>query len=285
MIARALAMAASLCATTALQAAETPHPVAADPRVRWVNYDDQEVYRIVGAFRSATQILLAEDETIEHVALGDTVSWEVAVAGHILFLKPREKAGATNLIVTAARGGVLRNYTFELSTRAGPISRNTPDTFFQVRFRYPADERAKAVRLSAAQDAMRLAVLEGAAIKGALDRGVLEGTRNLAYKVQGSAALQPSEVSDNGQFTVLRFPANQEIPAIYLVREDGSESLVPFDVRDEFAVVHMVARQFRLRRGSEVLCIYNQAPPAWGLDHGTNTGSSHVDRTMRERND
>src|SRR3546814_9585559 len=73
---------------------------------------------IVGTFRTATQILLGTDETIEHVALGDTVSWEVAVAGHILFLKPRERAGATNLIVTTSRGGTLRNYTFEQLGRA-----------------------------------------------------------------------------------------------------------------------------------------------------------------------
>src|SRR3546814_4061134 len=70
-------------------------------------------------------------------------------------------------------------------------------------------------------------------------------------------------------------------PAIYLVRPDGSETLVPFDVRDEFVVVHLVARQLRLRRGGEVLCIYNQAPEPYGVDHGTNTGSPHVERTIR----
>lgn len=285
MIGRATAFLLAIAASGAAFAAETPRPDPTDPRVRWVEYNEHQVYRIVGTFRTATQILLGTDETIEHVALGDTVSWEVAVAGHILFLKPRERAGATNLIVTTSRGGILRNYTFELSARGGPIGATSPNTFFQVRFRYPDDERERAARLSMAQDAMRLAAVEAAAIKGALDRGVIEGPRNLAYKVQGSAALQPSEVSDNSQFTVLRFPANREIPAIYLVRPDGSETLVPFDVRDEFVVVHTVAAQLRLRRGAEVLCIYNQALPQWGVDHGTNTGSPHVDRTMRQRND
>src|SRR3546814_10695187 len=102
------------------------------------------------------------------------------------------------------------------------------------------------------------------------------------YKVQGSNDLQPSEVSDNGQFTVLRFPANREVPAIYLVRPDGSETLVPFDVRDEFVVVHLVARQLRLRRGGEVLCIYNQAPEPYGVDHGTNTGSPRSEEHTSE---
>jgi type IV secretion system protein VirB9 len=119
-------------------------------------------------------------------------------------------------------------------------------------------------------------------VRGALDHGVIEGPRNLNYKVQGAVSLQPSEISDNGQFTVMRFPGNHEIPAIYLVRPDGSESLVPFDVRDEFVVVHMVAAQLRLRRNREVLCIYNQAPTPYGVDPGTNTASPHVERTMQD---
>src|SRR3546814_13478131 len=83
--------------------------------------------------------------------------------------------------------------------------------------------------MRATQEAQRVAALQANAVRGALDHGVIDGPRNLNYKVQGDSDLQPSEISDNGQFTVLRFPGNHEIPAIYLVRPDGSESLVPFD--------------------------------------------------------
>src|SRR3546814_2514853 len=94
----------------------------------------------------------------------------------------------------------------------------------------------------------------------ALDMGVLEGTRSLNYKVQGASALQPSEVSDNGQFTVMRFPNQREIPAIFTVNPDGSEATASFDVRDEFVVIHGVYKELRLRRGKVVLCIYNESP-------------------------
>lgn len=127
-----------------------------------------------------------------------------------------------------------------------------------------------------------MAALQASVVRGALDHGVIEGPRNLNYKVQGSSDLQPSEISDNGQFTVLRFPGNHEIPAIYMVRPDGTETLVPFDVRDEFVVVHIVTAQLRLRRNREVLCIYNLAPTPYGIDHGTNTASPHVERTMQD---
>ena len=96
-------------------------------------------------------------------------------------------------------------------------------------------------------------------------------------------SLPPSEVSDNGLFTVMRFPAGQAIPAVYEVTPDGTESLVPFDVRGEFVVVHDIARQFRLRRGRDVLCIYNEGPPSDGVDLGTNTASPEIDRTDKPR--
>ena len=64
------------------------------------------------------------------------------------------------------------------------------------------------------------------------------------------------------------------------VTADGFSYVI--DVRDEFVVVHLVAAQLRLRRNREVLCIYNQAPTPYGVDTGTNTASSHVDRTVQD---
>src|SRR3546814_13695854 len=69
----------------------------------------------------------------------------------------------------------------------------------------------------------QLKALERGAVKSALDIGVLEGTRNADYIMQGSTAIQPSEVSDNGQFTVMRFPNQRELPAFFIVNPDGSE--------------------------------------------------------------
>ena len=160
------ALAAAL--STPSFAEDTPRGGPADARVKFVEYQETQVYRIVGTFRTATQIVLGGDETIEHVALGDTVSWEVAVAGHILFLKPRERAGPTNLIVTTNKAGELRNYAFELTARRGPIGSASANTFFQVRFRYPRDDAEREARLAAAREAQRVAALQATAVRGAL---------------------------------------------------------------------------------------------------------------------
>lgn len=257
-------------------AEQTPRALGADKRIREVSYTDGNVIAIRSGFRTATQIEFAPGEVIKFVAMGDTVSWEVAPAENSLFVKPRERAPATNLIVVTEFQGAKRNYTFELTAVAGARS---PGTFFKVRLRYPEYE-AEQARIAAqrAQLAAALAAQNGA-IKMALDIGVLEGTRNLAYRVQGSSALQPSEVSDNGQFTVMRFPNQREIPAIFTVNPDGSEATASFDVRDEFVVVHGVYKELRLRRGKVVLCIYNDSPSFYGRDPRTDTASEIVERT------
>jgi type IV secretion system protein VirB9 len=256
--------------------AQIPTQSGPDARIREVVYTDGNVIRVRSAFRTATQIEFAPGEIIKFVAMGDTVSWEVAPADNSLFVKPRERAGATNLIVVTDFQGTKRNYTFELSAVA---TARSPGTFFKVRLRYPEYEAAQArLTQQRAQLAAALAAQNGA-IKAALDIGVLEGTRNLNYKVQGSSELQPSEVSDNGQFTVMRFPNQREIPAIFTVNPDGSEATASFDVRDEFVVVHGVYKEMRLRRGKVVLCIYNESPSFYGRDPKTDTASEAVERT------
>lgn len=277
MRARAATLIAALftCVAPAAQALDSPHPGPSDPRIKTVDYDPWAVVKITGVFRTATEILLGDDETILHVALGDTTGWDVAAERNILFIKPKAPRGPTNLIVTTARAGGMRTYAFELSTRAGPSTRKTTDTVFGLRFRYPADETAKAAA-GVAADASALAqkVLD---LK--LERAVVEGPRNLNYAVQGASSLQPSEVSDNGRFTVLRFPANQPLPTLFSVESSGTESLVPFDVRGEFVVVHAVVRELRLRRGREVLCLFNQAFEPYGRSAGTGTTAADVQRT------
>ena len=198
-----LAAATGALASGVALAEQTPRQLGPDQRIREVNYTDGNVIQIRSGFRTATQIEFAPGEVIKFVAMGDTVSWEVAPADNSLFVKPRERAGVTNLIVVTEFQGTKRNYTFELTAVANA---RAPGTFFKVRLRYPEYEaQQRAIATQEAQLRAALAAQNGA-IKVALDLGVLEGKRNLNYKVEGASALQPSEVSDNGQFTVMRFP-------------------------------------------------------------------------------
>ncbi len=255
-------------------ASETPVPGAKDARVRNVNYDPDQVVTIVGSFRHAIEIQFGPGETVTQAALGDTVSWQIAPVGNIVFLKPRERAGGTNLIVVTNAGGVPRTYHFNLALGTGA-------TMYGVRFRYPREERAMAalqVQLAQVQAAK---AVETTITTAALDHAVIEGARNMKYTVQGDVALQPTEISDNGEFTVLRYPGHADIPSIFAVDVDGTETIVPYDVREDFVVIHAVYRQLRLRRGATVLCIYNEAPLRNDRGDRTGTVSNVVERKVK----
>ncbi|MBL8577265.1 MAG: P-type conjugative transfer protein VirB9 [Mesorhizobium sp.] len=276
---RSLLAAAVVAALTMhpAQALEIPASAQQDNRVRFVNYQPYNITRIVGTIRSSVQLEFAPDEEIAHVALGNTVAWEVAPAGHILFLKPRENQPATNIsVVTTRRDGSKRSYQMELVVRDGSVDAGQ-NTYFYVKYRYPADE-AERRRLEA--EARKRAAKAGYADQVL---GIHEkyGPRNWRYSAQGSASIEPQAVYDNGKITTFAFSGNQEMPAIYIENSDGTESLVPKTVQGDLVLVHAISRKFILRRGSGTLCIFNEAYSPVGVDPGTNTTSPSVERVVK----
>ncbi|MDQ1159597.1 type IV secretion system protein VirB9 [Sphingomonas sp. SORGH_AS 950] len=266
--------AATTLAPDPAYASEMPRSGAKDARVRNVNYDPDQVVTIVGSFRHAIEIQFGPGETVTQAALGDTVSWQIAPVGNILFLKPREKAASTNLIVVTNAGGTPRTYHFNLSL-------GSRQQMYGVRFRYPREERAAAALQAQIAEAQAAKAIETNIAQTALDHAVIEGVRNMNYTVQGDSSLQPTEISDNGEFTVLRYPGHADIPSIFAVDVDGTETIVPYDVREDFVVIHAVYRQLRLRRGTSVLCIYNEAQSRNDRSDRTGTVSNVVTRKVK----
>lgn len=272
----AVAVVAALT-TFPVRALEIPTSAQQDNRVRFVNYQPYNITRIVGTIRSSVQVEFAQDEEVAHVALGNTVAWEVAPAGHILFLKPRENQPATNIsVVTTRRNGSKRSYQMELVVRDGSVDAGQ-NTYFYVKYRYPADE-AERRRLEAEA---KKRVAEAGYADQVLGIHEQYGPRNWRYSAQGSAAIEPQAVYDNGKMTSFAFSGNQEMPAIYIENSDGTESLVPKTVQGDLVLVHAISRKFILRRGSDTLCIYNEAYSPVGVDPGTNTTSPSVERVVK----
>lgn len=270
-----LAMVASL--SSAAFALETPRSASQDSRIRFVDYQPYNITKVVGSLRSSVQIEFSADEEIAHVALGNSVAWEVAPAGNILFLKPRENQPLTNIsVVTTRRDGSTRSYQMELTVRDGTVEAGQ-NTYFYVKYRYPTDE-AERRRLDTAARAQ--AAQAGEADK-VLALHEAYGPRNWRYSAQGSAALEPQAVYDNGKVTTFAFVGNQEMPAIYIENSDGSESLVPKSVDGNLVLVHAIGRKFLLRRGGDVLCVFNEAYDRVGINPDTNTTSPSVERVVK----
>ncbi|MBY5747370.1 P-type conjugative transfer protein VirB9 [Rhizobium leguminosarum] len=262
--------------STTASALDIPRGASQDSRIRFVDYQPYNITKIVGTLRSSVQIEFAADEEIAHVALGNSVAWEVAPAGNILFLKPRENQPVTNIsVVTTRRDGSTRSYQMELTIRDGTVEAGQ-NTYFYVKYRYPADE-AERRRL---ENAARAQAAQAGEADKVLALHEAYGPRNWRYSAQGSAALEPQAVYDNGKVTTFAFAGNQEMPAIYMENSDGSESLVPKSVDNNLVLVHAISRKFILRRGGDVLCVFNEAYDRIGINPDTNTTSPSVERVV-----
>ena len=118
----------------------TPQGGALDIRIRTAVYDENQVYRIETDLRHSTTIHFGAGERFEAVIVGDTESFQVdpiPELGNVLTIKPHVANASTNMTVITNR----RTYSFHL--REGSIPNRT-GMFFEVRFRYPDEERRTA---------------------------------------------------------------------------------------------------------------------------------------------
>lgn len=254
-----------------------------DARVRDVAYEDGQVYQLTMAMRSAGQVVFSEGETIENIAVGDALTWEVAPSGHILFVKPRDRAEPTNMIVTTRNAaGRVRSYHFQVSTNVSSSAEYSGATY-AMRFTYPEELRIMEQARAAAMLQAQAMAVEAQAIELSLDAALSGGPRNLQYSLTGPEAIAPSEITDNGIATVLRFPRGRPVPAIFKVLPDGTEAIVNFSVRGEFVIVHEVVSQLRLRMGNSLVCIWNDGPVQNSGDTSSGTVSPDVVREVEVR--
>jgi len=258
-----------LIAGLALCGAAAAGSEAADPRLREVVYDPRHVVTVPVRRGVVTLVVLDADEAITEVAAGlggDCLkadsAWCVAAqaGGRHLFVKPKSQASAANTlaVVTDHRTHSFRFVVLADDDPAAPVYRLVVKT--------PARTAVAAQRLPPA--ASPLAVLPALPPAPPAHQLVAERLQarpqvvNWQYSVaegEGSQDIVPSLVFDDGRFTYLRFPGNREVPAVFHVLGDGSETLVNARMEDELLVVDRVSRRLMLRAGSAVVGLWNEA--------------------------
>lgn len=252
-------------------ALETPHPGDYDRRVKFVDYNPAEVVELVGHYGFSTHIQFSPAEAVQNIAMGDKEAWEVAPVGNHIFIKPKADEAATNMTVVTSR----RVYNFELSAHwsQNGAHPHPNDMFFQVNFRYPEEIAARAA-----------AEAEARALQARINQDADPEPANWNYWAKGSEEVTPDKAFDDGRFTYLTFANNAEMPAIYVVNPDGSESLVNTHIDPDdpdTIVVHKVGRQLVMRKGNSVACIFNKAYDPEGVSNNTGTTTPGVERVIK----
>jgi len=219
-----------------------PRAVPADTRIRHVRFDKDNVVLLSGVMGISTMIVFDENEgeRIATVALGDTASWQAVPdqSKRYLFIKPLERNAVTNMNVVTN----LHIYNFLLRA-AAPGARGG---VYKIQFSYPEDIldknlMAKAKQMAANPNWTRL----------------MQHPENLNenYGYKGETINKPVRVVDDGVKTFFQFSG--EVPAIFRVKKDRSETLMNYRREGEMIVVDGVAAQWTLRNGSQATCVFN----------------------------
>jgi len=238
--------------------AEVPAGAVPDPRLRVVPYHADEVYHLRGYTGYQIDLEFEPGETFVGLGAGDLQSLAFSVQDNHLFLKPRAASVDTNLTILTNR----RSYHLDYTASEQHPDPQRADVMYALRFVYPDAAGAHIAELTA----QRLAAAPA--------------TRwhNLDYGYRGSPSLKPESAWDDGVHTHLRFGARRELPAIFVRNDDGSESLVNFNIESGELVVQRVAREFAVRRGRLYGCIVNQGFTGAGERLSSGTIAPDVER-------
>lgn len=238
--------------------AETlPSPGLLDSRIRTAPYSADQVYRLKAFVGYQTDLEFEPGETFLGLGAGDIESLSFVAEDNHLFLKPKAAKVGTNLTILTSR----RTYQLDYSAIAAPPDA-TQDVIYVLRFTYRSakeDTDASARALEASP----------------------ERPRNIDYWYCGSPSIMPVAASDDGVHTRLTFAAKAEQPAIFILNEDGSESLLNFSMDEGDVILHRLARRLILRRGHLTGCVVNKGYTGSGERLKSHTVAEDVERTTR----
>jgi type IV secretion system protein VirB9 len=292
---------AALCAasiTTPALAVEDPAAGSLDSRMRTIPYNPEQVVHLSTAVGATLSVAFGSDETVTQVAVTDSKDLKAVPARNFLFFKSQSALAPQPVIVlTTNSANAIRRYVFEVTTvDVKKLDSQAQDVYYSVQFTYPTEiaarHRAAALAESkkeAADEAARAAELQ---LQLAHERMEAESRdplsiqavspKNWRYLAQGNRSILPLEVWDNGFSTVFRFPGNVRVPSIFVINPDGKETTADYSVKGNLVQVSTVARQWRLRDGQTVLCVFNQAFNPVGNNPGTGTASADVQRITKD---
>lgn len=211
-------------------AATIPRGVAADHRVKVVQYDPNNVVILKGRYGYQTQVTFASNEAVQSVSIGDSMAWQAVPVSNNLFIKPVAESTTNMTVLTNTN-----SYNFQLDSS----SVNAAPTY-KLQFRYPEGGYDQSGSANA------VAVFEPDKI-------------NWKYTFTGDRAIAPIEAFDNEQFTYFKFKSNgmSHLPAVFIVDKNRNETLVNYHMQGQYLVVNATAKQFTLRDGDYVTSVYN----------------------------
>jgi type IV secretion system protein VirB9 len=232
--------------------AQSGTPVVSDSRIKTFVYNENDVYSLLTHYGYQSNVEFAKDERVKTVSVGDRVGWQIIPAGRRLFIKAMEENAHTNMTVVTNE----RAYQFDLKSSGKQPLQPDEELVYVVRFYYPEAEDYSPVP-PVYSDQPPVAMPVAPVMPQAPVQPVQ--TVNYLYTFDGSDALAPLKIYDDGQRTTLEFGRMlQGVNALFLA-PDGSWQPVPVMAEGAMLHVPVVAPQIILDQPPARITIFNEA--------------------------
>lgn len=252
--------------------AELKPTYANDSRIQYFNYTPNDVF-VIKTKVGRSSLIQFEDGEIIHddggLGMGDAKAWSLGVKGNNIFFKPKGDMPDTNMIVVTNK----RTYAFELQTTG------SNDITYVARFKYPEKEELNGVSEQGKQP-KQLYLRATDKSKNDEKTVFIDSRINVHYFKKGNLNITPTNAWDDNLFTYLKYDNADELPTVYKVMPDGSETLVNTHVKDNVLVVHDVTQTLRLRLNNMVADLHNANKQPTTFNH-QGTSQDNLIRTVK----
>ena len=261
---------AIFCAKNSISLAEILNrntPMPSDTRIKTFVYNPNEIYQVKFMTNYQSIIELQQGEDVRIITFGNPAGWSTPrLIDNQLFMKATEPGVKTNMIIITNR----RKYFFEImSSDEDSDSVSDAQITQYLQFFYPdlksidiPPKTAQAAKVTLNENAMALAT--GRAIqqyeKRDTDMVANVGEINTKYTYSGDGkGITPVMAFDNGKKTFFRFANNNAvIPVISSIDHMGKETPIRTRISGEYVYVDTVEKKFTLRKGAELVCVFNE---------------------------
>ncbi len=272
--------------TPATSSPKEKTPDSANKRIKFLTYNDSEVYVIRTKYGYQTNIIFDPKEEIKTISIGNRSLWQIIPAGNRLFIRPMTDNLSTNMSLVTNK----HSYEFELKSVDGDSESN----IYVARFVYPdtagfesataahtifnspavqsnglpaveSSELPPEAKPNAKNTAAKQQVLKlpESSIKTSAKSKKTKSTsslNNYSYTYTGPDEIAPLQVYDDGKSTFIKYQKiNAPAPSVFIIDGNGKESPISSTVKNSSLIVGGVASEMLLRSGAGEIKIYNES--------------------------
>jgi P-type conjugative transfer protein VirB9 len=228
---------------------------APDQRLCYADYTPDDVTLVTLHAGFVVRLEFEPTENVTDLNPGIPEAYDFIKSNSALIIRIKAKAPPSNLVVNTSK----RIYFIDL--RQAPTVPEKDEAahlqnsqLYRVRWRYPTDDLQNAI-------SRQQAVAAAAIAKEKAEADLFVKAKSPAqFSFEGDLTVCPRSATTKENQTIVKFSETQDLPSIFQLDDDNTESVAPRTVVDNRTIaVHLITKRLVFRRGQFVCTVFNES--------------------------